>query len=347
MFKPFLSFPYCSLPSTQEMSSAEHVTQPRIILDTDLGVDDAQALLMALTHSHVEAITTVFGNVPLEQATRNATKLLHEWGFSHVPVFVGASHPVTGPASEMITASHIHGETGLGTSQIPDAGAPQPGFAPEKIVELVRRHPGEITLIAIGPLTNIALALRLEPALASLVKRFVFLGGCIYGRGNITTAAEFNVFCDPEGAAEVFRGMNNVEMISWEPILDASLPWDWVDKWMAVDTPRGRSLSSITRFFYDRLSPSQSAFKCAGYPFADPMAVAAALRPDFVTRSERRRVEVECKGEFTRGQTVIEWRQADRLRAAGKVVLPENALLVLDVDKTVLAELLMSSVTRP
>src|SRR6185437_15919771 len=178
---------------------------PRIILDTDPGIDDALALVLALDSPEVqlEAITTVHGNVPVEMTTRNALGLLEVAGRSDVPVARGSAQPLV---RAPVDAKYVHGPTGLGTLALPE---PQTSVvtqsAADLIIERVQAAPGEVTLVPIGPLTNLALALRREPAIASQVREVVIMGGALRVPGNVTPAAEFNIYADPHAAQVVFK----------------------------------------------------------------------------------------------------------------------------------------------
>src|ERR1700722_14152014 len=192
----------------------------KIILDCDPGIDDAMAIAFAVGSADIElvGITTVAGNVGLDKTTANALRLLDFFGAAAVPVTAGAAAPLARPA---ITAEHVHGADGLRGLQLPPGGQPRPGHAVDYIIDTVLASPGEITLVAVGPLTNIALALRREPALAASVRDFVIMGGSTT-RGNVTPAAEFNIAADPEAAAEVFAAGWTVTMVGLDVTLQAT-----------------------------------------------------------------------------------------------------------------------------
>jgi purine nucleosidase len=176
----------------------------RIILDCDPGIDDALAIAFAHGHPGIDlvGITTVAGNVGLARTTANALAVCEYIGAAGTPVTAGCAGPLLRPA---LDARQVHGESGLGGAVLPaPAASPAPGHAIDYIIETVRAAPGQITLVATGPLTNIALAVKREPRLADWVREFVIMGGSA-GRGNTTPAAEYNIWADPEAAAAVFR----------------------------------------------------------------------------------------------------------------------------------------------
>ncbi len=180
----------------------------KLIIDTDAGVDDAIAIMMALTHprSEVIALTTVNGNVGVDKVNRNVAHILELFG-SDQPFFAGCSRPLV---AEAMDSSEVHGSDGLGgvTDKLPESGR-KPGEIPASLalIELVREHAGEITLLCLGPLTNLALAVRLNPGIVERISKLVLMGGAVSGQGNASPAAEFNILADPEAAAIVFAAV--------------------------------------------------------------------------------------------------------------------------------------------
>jgi purine nucleosidase len=273
-----------------------------LIIDTDTASDDAVALIMALRASEVkvDAITVVAGNVALEQASRNARYTVELCGAS-VPVYEGAARPLLREAQ---TAQFFHGRDGLGDQGYPPPRAPAAaGHAVAALVERVRAHPG-LTLVTLGPLTNVALALMQAPDLASKVGRCVVMGGAACTVGNVTPAAEYNIWCDPEAARICFRSELPIEMVGWElcrgrAVLDAS------------DIERCRKIATpLARFALDcnaqALAANRRFFGEDGIGLPDPVAMAVALDPGVVTRKSRHAVDVECEGTLTRGMTVVD-----------------------------------------
>ena len=278
----------------------------RLILDTDGGVDDAQALLMLIAAGRTpHAITTVFGNVSLETATENVLSTLAVAGAS-APVHMGAADPlVTG----RIHAHHVHGEDGLGGAPRPErtddvAGSDAVGFLVSTLAEAAAS--GErVDLLMIGPLTNLALALKQAPAITRGVGRLVIMGGTLHGRGNVTPAAEFNIFADHEAAAIVFDAEFDTTVVPWEPCVAHKLEGADIDlifghaaqgdyrafTWALVQNERTRHLR-------------QGLGDCL--MFIDPLAAAVVIEPDIVTRSIRASVGVALAPGLTRGMTVVD-----------------------------------------
>jgi len=272
------------------------------LIDTDTASDDAVALILALREPSVEvvAITVVAGNVALAQGSRNARYTVELCGES-VPVYEGAAKPLTRPP---IDASFFHGQDGLG-----DQGYPPPkteaaeGYGPDVIVERIRQRPG-LVLVTLGPLTNVALALRKAPDIASKVSRCVVMGGAACTVGNVTPAAEYNVWCDPEAARVVFRSGLPIEMVGWELCRGpANLDDADIARCRTIDT-------TLAHFTIDcnqtALEANRRLFHDPGIGLPDPVAMAVALEPGIATRTSRHAVEIECDSPLTRGMTVVD-----------------------------------------
>lgn len=281
----------------------------QFLIDTDTASDDAVALVMALRAPdvRVEAVTVVSGNVPLPRATENALYTLELCGATGVPVFAGADRPlVRAPAH----AEWFHGDDGFGNRNYPPAKLrPRPGHAAMAIVETIRAHPG-IELVTLGPLTNVALALASDPSIAEDVKRCVVMGGNPCCEGNVTPAAEYNIWCDPEAARAVLRSGLPIELIGWQLCRgDANLNASDIARARALDTPLAHFTIDI-----NCVAMESNRTQCGeeGIPLPDPVAMAVALDPGVVTSSSRHPVEIECDSELTRGMTVV-----DRLGVAG------------------------------
>jgi len=282
--------------------------KPLFLIDTDTASDDAVALIMALRSPQVRvlAITTVAGNVAVQQAARNALYTVELCG-SEVPVFVGAEEPLNRPH---LSADWFHGRDGLG-----DRGYPPPRRAPEKIpaleaiVSTVECHPG-LVLVTLGPLTNVALALQLNPGIAAKVSRCVIMGGAPCCEGNVTPAAEYNIWCDPEAARIVLRSGLPVELVGWHLCRgDAVLRPDAIEHVLGLGTPQAR-------FAIECNSRAQEAYFEQtgehGISLPDPVAMSIALDPTIVTQQSEHCVDVETSSELTLGMTVV-----DRLNVAG------------------------------
>jgi purine nucleosidase len=272
----------------------------KILLDCDPGLDDALALLLAHGDPDIElvAVTTVGGNVSLEKTTRNALELREYLGFENVPVAAGAAEPLAGAIQN---AEHVHGEDGLGDVKLPAAAL---GASDENAVDLIIRTideaQGDIHLVATGPLTNIALALRTAPSLAERVASFTIMGGS-YTRGNATPAAEFNIYADPEAAAEVFAAGWTVTMIGLDLTLQAVVNEGIVDRMNQLGRLGVELIAPLATFWTNPLDDDWD-----GQALHDVCAVAFVARPDLFV-SKPARVEVELRGEFTRGETVVDF----------------------------------------
>ena len=297
----------------------------RIILDVDTGIDDALAILYALARPGValEAVTTVYGNVDVLSATRNTLQILEAAGRPDVPVAMGAARALTRPFTKK--GSVIHGANGLGGVELPPpAAAPLDAWAPDLIVERVRAHPGEIVLVPVGPLTNIAQALMRAPDIASKLKRIVFMGGTIWHPGTPglpSPMAEVNIFNDPEAARTVFASGAPLTMIGLDVTMRTRLTAAQIERISRAGNPATRAAMEAARSYlaaYQRQYPGIDY--CALH---DPLAVAVAEVADVVAL-ERMRLDVECLGEITRGQIV-----ADNRKVAG---VEKNADVAVGVD---------------
>lgn len=298
------------------------MAQIPLLIDTDPGVDDALAILMALNEPTVDVVgvTVVAGNVGLEHTVNNALKLLDLCGRADIPVFPGCEEPLVFPS---IDAADVHGADGFGdTGYERSARKAETEHAALAILRLSRDYAGELVFIAMGPLTNVALALKLDPTLPSRIKRFIVMGGAVTGHGNITHAAEFNVFFDPEAAQVVFSGFPMSEVVDWEATVAHGLPHDGMDAWCLQESPRAQ--------FYDRISRKTRdwARNLRGdrdWHSADSLAMMAVLDPGSVKRAEERPLAVETQGSHARGATLVDWN-----RQTGR---PDNARIVLEIDR--------------
>lgn len=303
-----------------------------LVIDTDPGVDDAHAIMMAFAHpeTQVEAITTVAGNVSLERTTANACTILDVLE-ENVPVHAGCDRALVATNPD---ARHVHGEDGLGDSGYPPSERQVADeHAVQALIRLASASPGEFTLVAIGPLTNLALATRLDPGLPERYKRLVVMGGAIRGVGNVTSTAEFNVYTDPEAAAIVFDAWPHVTLVSWETTLAHGLTAEQVAALMAVDSPRAAFFRRITRRTIEFLHRELGR---RDFLAPDGLAVAVALEPDIVRQAETHHVRIELAGRHTRGQTVVDWHDRTGRRP--------NVDLVLEVDNKRFWELMQAAV---
>ncbi len=272
----------------------------KIILDCDPGLDDALALLLAHGDPALElvGVTTVGGNVSLENTTRNALELREYLRFPNVPVSAGAERPIT---RAPVDAVQVHGPRGLGDIVLPPATLQDTGeHAVDFIVEALRRTPGSIDLVATGPLTNIALALQREPAIARWVRSFTMMGGSAT-RGNATPTSEFNVYADPEAAAIVFGADWIVNMIGLDLTLQAQANADVIARLKGLGALADELIIPLATFFSGPQDPAWD-----GQAVHDVCAVAYVSRPDLFEMRPAR-VDVELTGEFTAGMTVVDF----------------------------------------
>ncbi|MDF3980521.1 nucleoside hydrolase [Luteibacter sp. PPL201] len=303
------------------------MTRLPLLIDTDPGVDDALAILMAHAHTDVAALTVAAGNVGLGHTVRNARTLVDLIGAT-TPVFAGCPSPLVRTPEE--DAAFVHGADGFG-----DVGFPEPRHRAEAehaalaLIRLTREHPGELTLVALGPLTNLALAVRLDPSLPERVKRLVIMGGAVTGRGNTgKVPAEFNIGFDPEAAHVVFEAFPLFDLVDWEATVRHAFPDALYDGWVAADDARARFFGQI----FATARRFNAKHEREGFIAADALAMAVALDPGIVTRAETRHVAIELDGRLTRGATVVDWQ--DRL--GGR----PNARIVLEVDQARFGEMI-------
>jgi purine nucleosidase/non-specific riboncleoside hydrolase len=276
------------------------------ILDSDGGVDDAQALLLLIANGRTpDLITTVFGNVEMESATRNLLAVLAVAGVS-VPVHKGADRPLVQP---VVHAKHVHGEDGLGGAKRP---ARTEHAASDDAVGVLRRtfreaaaQGGKADILMIGPLTNLALALRLEPGIIAGIGRLTIMGGTVYGRGNSTPAAEFNIYADPEAADVVLSAEIETVIVPWEPCMSHRIAGAEVDRLFAA------APASPLRDFQQALAKhARGGIVSRGHPdvmfYVDPLAAAVVIEPGIVTKSIEASVRVALAPGITRGMTVCD-----------------------------------------
>ncbi len=271
----------------------------RVVIDTDPGVDDALALLLAMRSPElkIEAITPVAGNVPLELSLPNALRMVEIAGRTDIPVAVGAKAPLL---RRLVTAAYAHGENGLGGAVFPEPKIkPVAEPAAKFISQIVRKYPGEVTLITIGPLTNIATALNMDSELARIVKSLVMMGGSLSG-GNITPAAEFNVYVDPEAARIVFQSGIPITMVGLDVTRKTSLTDEHVRILEAGQNPVSQAAAKIAR---NAINHNREQGFLVGPNMHDSLAVAGFLEPSLL-KFQDYYVDVETTGELTAGETL-------------------------------------------
>jgi inosine-uridine nucleoside N-ribohydrolase len=311
--------------------------QTRVIIDTDPGIDDAFAILLALNSPElkVEALTVVPGNVDGKQGLENALKIVSLANRCDIPVAGGAQHPLN---QKLITAQFWHGSNGLAGLELPASKCHADArFGPDLIIELVHKYPHEVTLIPVGPLTNIALAVSKDPSIAALVKNIVIMGGSITG-GNVDGAAEANIYGDPEAAAIVFNAGWMVTMVGSDVGERTVMTRKYLSDLQSARGPQSDFVAKLADFYLSRSEKSGYV----GAAMYDPLAVGAVVDPTVVTLKDMH-VDVETKGEFTRGETVANRMgsnennvlHGDHYEIDGVVALKPNARVCVasDADK--------------
>ena len=298
------------------------MTARKIIIDTDPGQDDAVAILLALSSPEaleVLGITAVAGNVPLALTEKNARIICELAGRTDVPVYAGCDAPLARP---LVTAEHVHGKTGLDGPTLPD---PQmqltQGHAVDFIIDTLRREAaGTVTLCPLGPLTNIAAAFEKAPDIAARVQQIVLMGGAYFQVGNITPAAEFNIYVDPEAARIVFGSAVPLVVMPLDVTHKALVTKPRNDAFRALGTPVGLAVAQMTDFF-ERFDKEK--YGSLGAPLHDPCVTAYLLQPDLFS-GRHINVEIETSSELTLGMTVADWW--------GVTTRPPNALFMGDID---------------
>lgn len=307
----------------------------KIIIDTDPGQDDAVAILLALASPELEVLglTAVAGNVPLALTEKNARKVCELAGRTDIPVFAGADAPL---GRTLVTAEHVHGKTGLDGPPLPAPTMPlQDGHAVDFIIDQLRSHPdGTITLVPVGPLTNIAMAFQKAPDIVGKVAEIVLMGGAYFEVGNITPAAEFNIYVDPEAADIVFKSGIPLVVMPLDVTHKALTTRTRVDAFAALGNEAGRMVAGWTDFF-ERFDKEK--YGSEGAPLHDPCTIAYLLQPDLFA-GRHINVEIELHSDLTRGMTVADWwRVTDRAA---------NATFIGDVNDTGFYTLLTDRLAR-
>lgn len=277
----------------------------RFWIDTDTASDDAVAILMALRWPdvHVEGISTVAGNVPLEMCSRNARYTVELCG-KETPVYDGAAQPLI---RAPVWAYFFHGPDGMGGMNYPDPKLPaEKTHAVEAIIAAFRRDPGEITLVTLGPLTNISLALGIAPDLSKKIKACYVMGGAANTVGNITPAAEYNIWVDPEAAKQVYHSGIPIVQVGWELCRgNANLLEDDIAYIRSLDTVYGHFTIDCNR---QAIQTNREWLGDPALPLPDPVTMAIALDPNICRRQSKHYVDIETDSELTRGMTVVDER---------------------------------------
>jgi purine nucleosidase len=299
------------------------MTHPRkIIIDTDPGQDDAVAILLALASPEdmqVLGITAVAGNVPLPLTQKNARIICELAGKADVPVYAGCDAPIT---RKLVTAEHVHGKTGLDGPPMAEPTMPlQAQHAVDFIIETLRREPtGTVTLCPLGPMTNIAVAFQRAPDIIARVQEIVLMGGAYFEVGNITPAAEFNIYVDPEAAEIVFKSGAPIVVMPLDVTHKALTSKARVDAFRAMGTRVGDMVAAWTDFF-ERFDVAK--YGSQGAPLHDPCVIAYLIRPDLFS-GRLVNVEIETQSALTLGMTVADWW--------GVTDRPRNAMFMGAVD---------------
>jgi purine nucleosidase len=307
----------------------------KIIIDTDPGQDDAVAILLALGSAELEivGITAVAGNVPLKLTEKNARKICELAGRQDMKVYAGAVRPL---ARELVTAEEVHGKTGLNGPQLPEPRMElQDRYAVDFIVDtLMKEESGTITLCALGPLTNIALALIREPKIAPRIKEIVLMGGGFFEGGNVTPTAEFNIYVDPHAADVVFKSGIPIVMMPLDVTHKALTTAKRTQAFRKLGTRVGTATAEMLEFF-ERFD--EQKYGTDGGPLHDPCVIAYLLKPELF-KGRNCNVTVETASELTMGMTVIDWW--------GVTKRPKNAMVMRDIDHDAFFALLLERLGR-
>mmetsp|Transcript_34640 Transcript_34640/g.60919 ORF Transcript_34640/g.60919 Transcript_34640/m.60919 type:complete len:316 (+) Transcript_34640:1756-2703(+) len=311
------------------------------IIDTDAGVDDAQALVIALKHPEIfnlAAITVLGGNVPLQQAARNVAEVLRVCGREDVPYYCGAERPLINHPNG---AELYHGADGLHGyweakhgDTLPTLKAPEPLHAVYAIVNAAKQNKA-LNIVTIGPLTNLALALVLDPSLADKLNRVVIMGGSVHSKGNTTPVAEYNIHEDPEAAHIVFERVKLIEVVSWECSDNSRHKFDdsFLQLYTGFQTPTGEFIRLITCYDDPRFLSS----------FADPLAICVALDQSIVQESYLKHAIIELTGKHTRGMVIVNWGSSDLNEVIGTE--RKNVVVIEKLNMARVSQMLLTSVS--
>jgi purine nucleosidase len=309
----------------------------RVLIDCDPGHDDAMAILYAAKHLDLVAITTVHGNAPLAHTTRNALAVCTLAGLK-IPVSAGADRPLVQPQLQRET---VHGKSGIDGAELPKPDRDVTGeHAALTIIREARRSPGELVLIAVGPMTNVALALRLEPKLPELLKSLSIMGGSTM-LGNITATAEFNLWADPEAAAAVFACGIPVVMAGLNVTRQALIREPHVAR-LRASGPVGKTMGDLQEFYASR---SNAISGLAGAPMHDSCAVVPFVHPELI-KHRACHVHIELASPEVRGTTICDLRTfLSEPSGATRRQLPANALVALEIDGAAVVDRVVDAVT--
>ena len=299
----------------------------RILFDTDPGIDDACAILLALASPElaVEGLSIVHGNCSLAQATTNALSVLELANAAYIPVAKGCELPLVQPS---LLAPETHGETGLGYAELPAPRArPISQHAVDFLIERILAAPGEITLVAIGPLTNVALAIRQEPQVARALKELIIMGGALRYEGNTTALAEFNTYVDPHAAQIVYHAGIQATLVPLDVTYQCILTADDVRRLQNIDSLITKFVVDATRFYMEFHDEFQ---KIEGCVINDPLALALTFAPELCTYREWP-VDVDISGGISMGKTIADFYNYEKKPANMKVALDVRARNFIDL----------------
>jgi inosine-uridine nucleoside N-ribohydrolase len=299
----------------------------RVIIDTDPGIDDAQAILFALFcgEFEVDALTSVFGNVPAKTAAANVLRLLEMAGRPEIPVYLGAVEPLV--RRRLHYAPEVHGKRGFGDLKLPPPrGKIQKNYAAVELAQRIVQAPGEITILALGPLTNIALAIRLEPQFVKHVREIIFMGGIVAGHGNVSAVATANVLNDSEAAKIVFNaGFRCLTMVGQDVTRPTRMLPERRERLRQAGGEIAEFLYEITRYYGNSYTREQ----IPGFPVHDLLVMIYALRPAlFMTRLLH--VDVETEGALTEGMTVADFRPYSKVKPNVNVCMKADSDAIFD-----------------
>ncbi|XP_067266252.1 inosine-uridine preferring nucleoside hydrolase-like isoform X3 [Chanodichthys erythropterus] len=296
--------------SKKKIRLAEKASMKKLLVDVDCGVDDAQALMMALAAPDVQilGITCVQGNTSVENVCKNVLRVLKVCKHLEIPVFRGATNSLLG---QTVGAGDFHGKDGLGDA--PDPEAPglelvQKEIAASAMIRIVNENPGEVSLVATAPLTNVALAVKLDPSFPQKLKGLYIMGGNTDSRGNVTVCGEFNFAADPEAAYIVLNEfICPIYIATWEFTCRSKLPWEFCDVWLAQDSDKACFMKQIFQKIMDSSKkPEKELEEGQGFISCDSYAMAAAIDDTFIIENEHKAVTVELAGNYCRGMMVVD-----------------------------------------
>lgn len=312
-----------------------NILKKKIIIDTDPGQDDAVAILIALASPELDVIgiTCVAGNVELEKTTINALKVCELAQRNEIVVHAGAAEPISG---KLVTAKHVHGKTGLDGASFPEPRMKlSEVHAVDFIIETLLASKGkEVSLCALGPLTNLAIAMNKEPKIKSKIDQIVLMGGGFFEGGNITPTAEFNIFVDPEAAAIVMNSGVKIVMLPLDVTHKVLATKDFIEKVSTIGSKSSYAVTGLLNFFgrYD-----SKKYGSDGAPLHDPNVIAYLLKPEYYG-GKGVNVEIELQSELTLGMTVTDWWRVTEKK--------ENVYFIKDVDTERVLELFISRLSN-